>query len=131
MLIFLIGIVSANNLEDMNFKVPSGFEKVEGAEGLQFVDESNHIRIRIFDADENDWDSSYKKYNGTVLIFNESTTMGDNILYTFSYGEYIIIDGQKYWVEVSNDDIGSPNSEKCLETLGYFNENNNFEPVEV
>lgn len=127
-LIFFMGSVSATNLEDMNFNIPSGFEKVDGAEGLQFVDESKDVRIRIFDSDLHKYDNGFEEYNETVLVFDESTPLGDyDMYYTFVYGEYIKIDGKEYWVEVGNDDIKDRNADNCLETLEYFNEHNNFE----
>ena len=125
--IFLVSIVTAANVEDMDFNVPSGFEHVDDAEGLQFVDDINKIRIRIFDADDNDWDSGYEKYNETVVVMDETSTLGDYTIYTLSYGEFIKIDGKEYWVEISSDDLENRNAEKCLDTLEYFNEHNSFE----
>lgn len=136
-------VVSATNLEDMKFNVPTGFEKIDDAAGLQFVDESKGVRIRIFDDEMDKWDDGFTQYNETVLISNE-TIGGDSITdaqgnelskmpksYLLAYGEYIKINGKEYWVEVSNDDISEQNAENCLETLKYFNEHNTFEPVEV
>ena len=131
LLIFFIGVVSASNLEDMNFNIPSGFEKVDDAVGLQYVDNSKNVRIRIFDDEMDKWDNGFEKYNETVLVSDETMKIGNQNTYALAYGEFIKIDGKEYWVEVSNEDIVERNEGNCLETLDYFNQHNSFDPVEV
>jgi len=143
-IIFALSAVSATNLEDMNFNISSEFKPVEDAQGLQFTDESNDIRIRIFDDKIGEWEDGFSKYNETVYIYNETmggetNEIGDSGLTTetpsvvmFNYAEYIKIDGKTYWVEIGSDSVGEePNYEKILEDLDYFNEHNNFEPVPI
>lgn len=129
MIILFIETASAS-MEEIGFNVSSEFEHTDGA-GLQFLDE-DVSRIRIFDGwDIDKYSKGFTKYNETVYIFNKSSEMGKSVIYQFALGEYIIIDGKKYWVEVNSEDIENPNYEKCLEYLDYFNEHNNFELVKV
>ena len=134
-------VVSAGNLNDVKFNVSSEFKPIEDAAGLQFVDESNNIRIRIFDENK-DWQAGAEKYNDTVYWKNsttiqEGTNVGDmktsdSKLYDCFYGEYVKYNGKTYWVEVSNENpTKEPNYDKVLECLNYFNEHNSVEHVKI
>ncbi len=135
MLIFFIGLVSASNIENVGFNVSSEFKPIDDAVGLQFKDDVNQIHIRIMDEDSKSegidkMNSGFTKYDGAISIFNESDKVGSIDTYTFSCGEFVKLNGKKYWVEVSSDDIENPNYDKCLENLYYLNEHNHFEPIE-
>lgn len=128
----------ATDIKNIDFNISSEFKPIDDAEGLQFEDEINEIRLRIFDDEPkgsiDDMNSGFDKYNDTVYINNETMTIGDPQYSTitnhmFSYGEYIKIDGKLYWVEVSSDNMENPNYDMCLKHLEYFNEHNNFEFV--
>ena len=144
MLLLFIGISSATDIMDVGFNVSSEFKIVDDADGLQFIDEYNKVRIRIFDGDDiGKMASGFKPYNETTFIFNESnggepiTDAKGNVMssmpvtYIFAYGEYIKIDGKKYWVEASNEDYRNADYDKILESLDYFNEHNTFETIKV
>ncbi len=129
LVIFFICTVSATDIKDMNFNVSSELQPQDDAVGLGFLDENN-IVLRILDKNLDDQNSGFTKYNKTVYSYNDSMAVGDEQLLMFTYGEYIKIDGKKYWVDVTYYGA-EPNYDKCLEYLEYFNEHNNFEPVEV
>ena len=139
-LIFFIGVVSATNLEDIGFNVSSEL-KLRDGQGLQFGDSHGNTFI-IAEKDLENLDSEYKKFNETTYIFNESiggnsiTDANGNkmdkmpVKHTFSYGEFIKINGKTYKVYImSNSD--NPDYNKCLEYLNYFNEHNYFESVKI
>ena len=128
-------VVSAGNLGDVNFNVSSEFKQVTDAEGLQFVDDENGIRIRIFDDMATKWESGFDKHNDTVYKYREVIGADSNPqkIISFDYGEYIKIDGKQYWVEIGNDRGAGEGADydKILECLEYFNEHNSFEPVKI
>lgn len=127
--VFFICTVSATDIKDIDFNVSSELQPNDEAAGLGFLDENN-IGLRILDKNLENQNSGFTKYNETVYVSNDSMATGSGNLIMFTYGEYIKIDGEKYWVDVTYYG-DNPDYDKCLEYLEYFNEHNNFEPVEV
>ena len=135
-----MGIVSSANIENVGFNVSSEFKKIDDAVGYQLKDNANDIRIRIMDDESrsdgiSNMNEGYEKISDTIYMFNESLEVGNypysKTTHSFSYGEFIKVDGKRYWVEVSSDDIENPNYDKCWEYLEYFNEHNTFEPIKA
>ncbi len=64
----------------------------------------NNIVLRILDKNLDNQNSGFTKYNETVYVANDSMAVGNEQLIMFTYGEYIKIDGKKYWVDVTYND---------------------------
>ena len=101
----------------------------ENASCLFFESSDRDVQIRIFEGEEHS-SEGFEKYDGAILVYDHVTERqnGDKF-YLYSLGEYVLIDGHKYWIDVSNGDIKNKNSDNVSDVMNYLNSHNSWEYV--
>ena len=123
----------------LNINVPNGFIKDDNAVGLQF-DGPNDINIRVLQDSDNPnasskYDKGFTKVNDTTSTWQHFTEMGNTVRFSYAIGEYVKINGEKYWVEVGSSIVdNNPESHfdlmhNCTEVMDYLNSHNDWEFV--
>ena len=120
---------NTTNLEDLNINVPKDFRVEDNASCCIFKSADRNVVIRILEGDEG-YSDGYSKYDGAILVNDHVTELEKrDDFYFYSLGEYVLIDGHKYWVEVSNDDLHMKSSDNVSEVMNYLNSHNDWEFV--
>lgn len=131
-------IITHSSSNDIDVNVPNDFRINKSSHDLCFDNEYNNVSIQISKATDgcsdgyvpyNGTSTTLNRQNGSVLWFVHVTDVeGDDPIGMYYLGEYVLIDDEKYWVDVGFISQ-TPDAEYVNDVMNYLNSHNDWEFV--